>query len=164
MFITSGEAMWFFPFVLPICLHVMFTDMARMRITNHAVFALVAVFLVVGLFALPLQTYLWRILAICIVLAIGLTLNYARAMGAGDAKFLAAAAPYLAPADHRNLMFIFSAVLLAAFSTHRLAKYTPLRKLAPDWQSWSRGKKFPMGMALGFTLVLYLGLGILYGA
>ena len=42
--------------------------------------------------------------------------------------------------------------------------YSPLRRLAPDWQSWNTGKKFPMGFALGGTLAIYLGLGALYGA
>jgi len=42
-------------------------------------------------------------------------------------------------------------------------KYTPLRRLAPDWQSWQETKKFPMGLALGTTLGLYLILGARYG-
>jgi prepilin peptidase CpaA len=41
--------------------------------------------------------------------------------------------------------------------------YSPLRRLAPDWQSWHTGKKFPMGLALGGTLAIYLSLGALYG-
>jgi len=56
------------------------------------------------------------------------------------------------------------AVLLAAVLTHRIAKHTPLRRLAPDWVSWSPAKKFPMGLALGATLAVYLMLGAKYGA
>jgi prepilin peptidase CpaA len=53
--------------------------------------------------------------------------------------------------------------LLAAFLTHRVAARTPLRKLAPDWESWQRKKDFPMGLSLGSTLSIYLGLAAIYG-
>jgi prepilin peptidase CpaA len=91
-------------------------------------------------------------------------LNAAGAMGAGDAKFIAAAAPFIAPADLRLLFVLFMATLLAAALTHRTIRLTPLRRLAPDWESWNRGRKFPMGLALGPCLVIYLILGALWGA
>ena len=47
---------------------------------------------------------------------------------------------------------------------HRGAKISPLRNLAPHWESWERGKKFPMGLPLGMTLATYLVLGAIYGA
>lgn len=164
MTITATSALWFLPFVLPICLYVMFTDMAQMRITNQAVVALILVFVVVGLFVLPFETYLWRLLGFVIVLIVGVVLNAAGAMGAGDSKFLAAGAPYVALGDLRLLMALFMAILLAAVVTHRTAKHTPLRRLAPDWVSWTHAKKFPMGLALGATLAIYLILGAKYGA
>lgn len=156
--------MWFFPFALPICLYVMFTDMAQMRITNQAVLALAAIFIVVGLIALPFSTYLWRLLALVLVLLIGMLLNAAGVIGAGDAKFAAAAAPYIAIGDLKMLMMLFTLVLLASAITHRGIKHTPLRKLAPHWESWSQETKFPMGIALGPTLAIYLGMGIFLGA
>ncbi|MGJ5619346.1 prepilin peptidase [Sulfitobacter sp. MF3-043] len=164
MAITATSALWFLPFVLPICFYVMFTDMAQMRITNQAVVALALVFVVVGLFVLPFNTYLWRLLGLVTVLIIGVVLNAAGVMGAGDSKFLAAGAPFVALGDLRMLMALFMAVVLASVATHRLAKHTPLRRLAPDWASWSQAKKFPMGLALGATLAVYLILGAKYGA
>ena len=53
--------------------------------------------------------------------------------------------------------------LLAAVTTHRIAKYTPLRRIAPGWKSWNMGWKFPMGLSLGGTLAIYLILGAVYG-
>ncbi len=164
MALTAAAALWFFPFALPICLYVAFTDMREMRITNQAVIVLGLVFLLVGLIALPFDVYLWRLAQLAIVLVAGIVLNAAGAMGAGDAKFIAAAAPYVALGDLRLLMGLFAAVLLAAFVTHRLAKYSGLRKIAPHWVSWDKGKKFPMGLALGACLATYLGLGIFFGA
>ena len=164
MALTASAAMWFLPFVLPICFYVCFTDLREMRITNQAVMALVVVFLVVGLFALPLPVYGWRIVQMVAVLVIGFLLNAGGAIGAGDAKFAAAAAPFIAAADFRLLLAIFAANLLAAFATHRLVKYTPLRKIAPNWKSWDMGWKFPMGLSLGGTLGIYLLLGAWFGS
>ena len=164
MAISATAALWFLPFVLPICLYVAFTDMKQMRITNQAVLVLIAIFVVLGLFLLPFETYLWRLLSLVIVLVIGIVLNAAGVMGAGDAKFAAAAAPFIAMGDLRLLMMLFMATLLAAAATHRGVKYTPLRRLAPDWQSWQETKKFPMGLALGTVLAAYLMLGAYFGA
>lgn len=164
MAISATAALWFLPFVLPICLYVAFTDMKQMRITNQAVLVLIAIFVLLGLFLLPFETYLWRLLSLVIVLVVGIVLNAAGVMGAGDAKFAAAAAPFIAMGDLRLLMMLFMATLLAAAATHRGVKYTPLRRLAPDWQSWQETKKFPMGLALGTTLGLYLIMGSIYGA
>ncbi len=164
MAIASMAALWFLPFVLPICLYVCFTDLSQMRITNQAVLALAAVFVIVGLIALPLPVYGMRLVQLLVVLLIGFVLTAAGAMGAGDAKFAAAAAPFIAVGDLRLLLVLFSANLLAAFATHRLAKYTALRRIVPEWKSWSAGQKFPMGLSLGSTLALYLILGAVYGA
>ena len=164
MLISASSALWFLPFVLPICFYVAWSDMRSMRIPNHSVIALALVFVVVGLIALPLADYPWRLLQLVIVLLLGMVMNAAGLIGAGDAKFAAAAAPFIQAGDLRLLIVILAANILAAFVTHRIAKHTPIRKLVPDWESWHRGWDFPMGLALGGTLALYLVLGALYGA
>lgn len=161
--ISAAAATWFAPFVLPICLYVCFTDMREMRITNQANLALLLVFAAVGAFVLPFDAYLWRYAHFGIALVAGIALNAGGVMGAGDAKFIAAAAPFIHVGDLRFLLALGAAVTLAAFLAHRIAKLTPLRRLAPEWKSWSSGKRFPMGVALGGTLAIYLLLGIVYG-
>lgn len=163
MHITAYSALWFLPFALPICFWVAWSDLRSMRIPNNAVMALTGIFLVIGLIALPFSDYPWRLLHLVIVLLLGIVVNAAGLVGAGDAKFAAAAAPFVAVGDISVLCLIFAANLLAAFTTHRIAKHTPLRQLAPEWESWSRGRKFPMGFALGGTLAIYLALGVVYG-
>jgi prepilin peptidase CpaA len=121
-------------------------------------------FLILGLIALPLPEYLWRLAQLVLVLVVGIVLNATGAVGAGDAKFAAAAAPYVALGDLRLLVVILMANLLAAVATHRLARHTPLRRLAPHWESWSKGWEFPMGLSLGGTLAIYLILGALMGS
>lgn len=177
----STQAAWcFLPFVLPICYYVAFTDLREMRITNQAVMALFFVFVLVGPFALPwsdpwptghigpfpvaLPVYVWQLLQLVVILLLGIVLNMIGAVGAGDAKFAAAAAPFIALGDIRLLIALFAANLLAAWSTHKIAKLTALRSLAPNWQSWSMGLDFPMGLSLGGTLALYLILGTIHGS
>jgi prepilin peptidase CpaA len=164
MQLTAYEALWFLPFVLPLCLYVCFTDMAQMRITNQAVVVLALVFLLLGPFVLGLPEFGTRLIQLVVVLLLGLLFNASGAVGAGDAKFAAAAAPFIAPGDFRLLLAILAANILAAFATHRIAKYSALRRLSPGWQSWDMGWKFPMGLSLGGTLAIYLGLGLVYGA
>lgn len=164
MAIDASTALIFLPFALPIGVWVAFNDMKFMKIPNLAVYTLFGVFVVVGLFALPLETWLWRFPQAFAVLVVGFFLNLGRALGAGDAKFLAAMAPYLDPDDALPLMQVFAAVLIAAFATHRLFRAVPaMRARFPDWKSWAH-PKFPMGLALGGSLILYLALGALLGS
>ena len=83
-------AAWFLPFVFPITVWVAWSDMATMKIPNKAVLALLAVFVVIGLIALPFNDYLWRYAHFGVVIVIGFILSSVGAMGAGDAKFGAA--------------------------------------------------------------------------
>ncbi|WP_425073988.1 prepilin peptidase [Sagittula sp. S175] len=163
MSITTHAALWFLPFAAPICLYIMFTDLKSMKIPNHAVIALFAVFVVIGLVALPLQEYLWRYVYFGVALVAGMALTAARAMGAGDAKWIAAMAPFIHLGDLSLVMILLAVMLVVAYAGHRIAKHTPIRNLAPTWESWHAGNKFPMGLALGSTLALYLLMGILYG-
>lgn len=161
---SAAAALWFLPFVLPICLYIAWTDLKAMRIPNVAVLTLVVIYIVIGPFALPLELYGYGFLHLIVVLLIGILLNAAGLIGAGDAKFAAAAAPFIAFGDLRLILMIYTAALLAGWTTHRLARVTPLHRLAPDWQSWQEKRNFPMGLVLGPTLALYLSLALVLGA
>lgn len=160
----ATAALWFLPFVVPLCLYVALTDLRSMRITNRTVLAIAAVFVLLGPFLFPFETYLWQLAQLVIVLVAGVALNAAGVMGAGDAKFAAAAAPYIALGDLKLLFVLYAALLLAAYAAHRIAKNTALREMAPHWESWDQGKKFPMGLALGPSLAVYLMLAAIYGS
>jgi len=160
----ATAALWLMVFATPICLWVAWSDLRSMKIPNKAVIALVVVYLAIGLAALPLPDYLWRLSHLAILLAVGIGANAAGLMGAGDAKFIAAAGPFVAPGDASAVMLILAGVLVSAYVTHRLARVSPLRRLAPGWASWHSGRRFPMGLALGPALALYLGLAAVHGA
>jgi prepilin peptidase CpaA len=164
MTLTSSAALWFLPFVLPISIWVAWSDLKFMKIPNKAVLALLMVFVLIGLIAVPIAEYPWRLLQIVVVLVVGFVLNMAGMIGAGDAKFAAAMAPFFPLGDVRLLMVLFAVVLVAAYATHRLFRAVPaLRTRCPDWKSWT-SKQFPMGLALGGTMAFYLTLGAFFGA
>jgi len=152
---TSAAAPFFLPFVLGIGIWVSWSDLARMKIPNAAVIALAVVFLVIGPFVLPFEEYLWRVGVGVIMFFVGWILTALRTMGAGDAKFIAAAAPYLPPTLVGLINFIFplAVLLLLTFAVHRICRAIPaVRGLAPGWESWT-SKKFPMGVPLALTLI-----------
>lgn len=161
MALNVAAALWFLPIVLPICFFVAYSDLARMRIPNLAVLALLAWFALVGPLALPLDQYLAQWLHIAVALPVGMALFALRIMGAGDAKFIMAAAGYIARDDLALVLALLSACLLAGLVTHRAARRSPLRSWAPDWTSWATTRHFPMGLPLAGTLALYLVLAVI---
>lgn len=162
MGLTAAAALWFLPAVIPIAIFVSWSDMQRMKIPNVATDALILYYAVIGLFAFPFVDYLWHWAHFFVVLAAGIVLNAARVMGAGDAKFMASAAPMIALEDIRLIIVLASACLLAGYVTHRLARFSPIRKMTPDWKSWETGNRFPMGFPLSMTLLFYLLLVAIY--
>ncbi|GGL75733.1 prepilin peptidase [Wenxinia marina] len=146
---------------LPIGLWVAWSDLSRMKIPNKAVLALALGFAVVGPFVLPLADYGWRWVHLAVMLVVGIVANAVRLMGAGDAKFIAAAAPYVALGDLGTVALILAAASVLAFAGHRLARVSPLRARAPDWHSWEAGNRFPFGLPLAMALIAYLALAAL---
>lgn len=161
---SANFALWSLIFVLPLCFLVAWSDMRAMRIPNWCVLALFAAYVVVGLLTLPFTTYLWGFVSLIVVLVIGFFMNAVGMIGAGDAKFAAAAAPFIYLSDFRFVIALFAANILAAFLTHRMIAKTKMTTLAPSWDSWERTWEFPMGLSLGGTLAIYMVLSAIYGA
>ncbi|WP_370541665.1 prepilin peptidase [Actibacterium sp. 188UL27-1] len=160
----ASAALWFLPFAVPIALWAAWNDMRAMKIPNTAVLLLTLAFTLVGVIALPFDEYLWRWLQLVIVLVVGFLLSTAGLIGAGDAKFAAAMAPYFAMQDGLAITFLFAGILIVSFGAHRVARVTPaIRDLTPNWESWTRGD-FPMGLALGSLLIVYLLLAAMGGS
>lgn len=143
----------FLPFVLVIGIWVAWSDMARMKIPNQAVLALWLVWLVPGVLVVPFQAWAWGWALAAILLALGFVANAAGLLGAGDAKFASAMAPFFVGADLRVVLALGAACLLGAFAVHRLARAIPaIRRWAAGWESWTH-KDFPMGLALAGMLI-----------
>lgn len=164
--ITAAQAWIFLPFVLPICLWAIATDLKFMAIRNMAVLALLAGFVVLGPFALPFGDYLWRYAHFAVILGIGFALWITPGIGfgAGDAKFAAAMAPFVAASDWAVFLMILSLTSILGVILHRLAKQVPvIVNATPDWRSWQEQQAFPWGVSLASALVLYLMLGFTGG-
>lgn len=159
---SGATALAFLPFVLPITAWAIWSDLSRMKIPNKSVMALVAVFAVVGFFALDLTEYLWRWSHLAVVLVIGFVMNMMRMLGAGDAKFAAAMAPFVAVDDGFLILTLLAVMIVLGFVSHRVMRNIPaIRAATPNWESWQR-RDYPMGLSLGVTLILYLVLGAFF--
>ncbi|NUB44170.1 prepilin peptidase [Fertoebacter nigrum] len=154
--LTPMAALWCLIAVAPICIWVAWSDMKFMKIPNKAVVALAVVYLLLGPLLLPFVAWLWGWALLAGVLVTGFLLNMGGLIGAGDAKFAAAMAPFFIGGDTRFILALFAACLLGAFASHRgLRLIGPFRAATADWASWTH-KDFPMGLALAGTLIFYL--------
>lgn len=158
MSLTLTETLWFLPFLLPLCLHVAWTDVTEMKIRNRTVLLMVGVFAVTGLFALPAEEYLWRYSHLFVLLLVGMLANAAGGIGAGDVKFISAASLFVPKADWMQILAVFTVVLVIVFLAHRAARASALARRTAHWESWSREGDFPLGLALGPSLLVYLAL------
>lgn len=163
--LTATQAAWFLPFVAPVCLYVAWNDLRAMKIPTWSTDLLALIFVVVGIFLMPFwPDYVMRFAHFGVVLVIGMVLNAIGAMGAGDSKFIASAAPFVALQDAWAVLFLLATSFIAAFAVHRLCRAIPaIRDLVPDWQSWTEKRRFPMGFPLGVTLILYLAHPLIQG-
>ncbi|MDZ7906473.1 MAG: prepilin peptidase [Cypionkella sp.] len=144
------------PFTLSIGIWVAWSDMKFMKIPNTAVLTLAAVWLVVGLAVNPFSMWTTGLALGAILLVIGFFAATVGFVGAGDAKFIAAMAPFFVQSNPRFVLVLAAAVLLGAFAAHRLGGKIPaLRAQVPDWESWVRAD-FPMGLALAGILNIYM--------
>lgn len=156
-----AQFLWFLPFTLAIAVWVAWSDMKFMKIPNKAVVTLAAVWAILGWPVMGLTVWLWGFALLAVVLVVGFLVATAGLVGAGDAKFAAAMAPFFTGGDIRDIMALFAACLLAAFAAHRLARAVPaMRSATTDWVSWTHNK-FPMGLALAGTLVFYPALALI---
>lgn len=158
---SSVAAVFFLP-VAVVCFFVTWTDLRFMRIKDHSVLTLIAIYVVLGFVVMPFDMWTGGLLRMAVVFALALLFWMGGAMGGGDAKFITAAAPFVMPADLPTVAMILMAGLLGGFATHRLVRASSLTALAPKWRSW-RVKRFPAGLVLGSTLTAYIGLAVVYG-
>ena len=161
---SAQAALWLLIFASPVALYAAWRDLRAMRIPNLSVVALMAIYAIVGVLTLPLGTWAWSWLHFGVVLVIGFVLSLSGTFGAGDAKFAAAMAPFVALGDLRLFLVLLCAVAIAALVVHRVMRAIPaIRNATPDWASWQR-REFPFGLALGPALIFYLALASIYGS
>ena len=160
--VTVTQSITFLIFVAPLCIYVAWNDLRAMKIPTWSTEALAIVFVVLGIFVMPFTDYLWRYVHFSLVLVIAILANAVGAMGAGDSKFLASAAPFVALDDTRFVLMLLGSGMLAGLLIYRTAKAIPaLRNLVPNWESWAQGKRFAIGFPMGAVLIVYLAIPLL---
>jgi prepilin peptidase CpaA len=146
---------WLLIPILPIALWVSWSDMKSMKIPNNAVIAMAAVWVLLGWLTVTWAAWAWGFALLAIVLVIGFLMSTFRMLGAGDAKFAAAMAPFFTGADTILVLIIVSSCLFGAVILHRILRAIPaVRAATPDWISWTH-HKFPAGLALAAMVVIY---------
>jgi prepilin peptidase CpaA len=160
---ASYPALVLFCLTAPLLILMAWGDLRYMRIRNFAVLLLAGVFIVAGPFLFDLSEYGTRWLQMGGMLGITFFLTMAGVMGGGDAKMLAAMAPYVALPDSGFFLMILACAMISALLTHRMFRaLPPATAAAPDWRSWTHAK-VPMGLGLSGALLLYLGGVALWG-
>lgn len=153
---TAYAAYWFLPAIIPVAIFISWNDMRSMKITNNSVVVLLVIYGVIGSFAFGFEMYLWQWLHFPIMLIVCILLWMLRLMGGGDAKMIAAMAPYFVLSDLELILRLFAASLISALIVHTLFRLTPLKRPVAEWKSWHAGRFFPKGFPLSMTLLLYL--------
>ncbi|HCP82632.1 MAG TPA: hypothetical protein DIT67_14070 [Octadecabacter sp.] len=157
--LTVTQSIAFLIFVAPLCIYVAWNDLRAMKIPTWSTDALALVFVVVGFWVMPFSDYLWRYAHFGVVLIVAILANAIGAMGAGDSKFLASAAPFVALDDAGFVLMLLGAGMASGLAIHRIARSIPaVRNMVPDWESWAQKKRFPMGFPMGAVLIVYLAI------
>jgi prepilin peptidase CpaA len=152
-----------FAAITPLMLYVIYSDLKTMKIPNKAVLAVFAVFLATASWGLPFDTFLWRLLAGLIAFVIGYFVYMASGgnIGGGDVKLLAALVPFVPLDGVLFVLGVFALSSLALILFHQAVRIG-FRKRTTGWKTFDQAVYVPLGVALGFTMILFLGMD-LYG-
>jgi prepilin peptidase CpaA len=143
--------------VLPIAVWAAVSDLKRMKIPNTAVIAMAAVWPLLGWYLVPMTAWFWGFAIMAIVFVAGFLLYLTGTFGAGDAKFAAAIAGLFVGGNIGEILLIIFVSMIGSLTLHRILRSLPfIRNATPDWESWTRRRYFPFGMALSVIVVFYL--------
>jgi prepilin peptidase CpaA len=147
-----------FAVATPLMLLTIYFDLKQMRIPNKLTLTVVAAFLLVGVMFLEPTELVFRILAGLVVLTIGFILyNFGR-IGGGDIKMLAAVAPFVPTEDAAAVMMMLSALLIVGLGCILITRRLVPATVAANWKAMDRKSRYPMGLSIAVTLIVYLGL------
>jgi prepilin peptidase CpaA len=144
--------------VLPIAIWAALSDLKRMKIPNTSVLAMAAVWPLLGWYVAPtLTVWAWGFALMAIVFVAGFLLYLTGTFGAGDAKFAAAMAGLFIGGDIGEILLIIFVCMIGSLALHRLLRSLPwIRNATPDWESWTKRRYFPFGLALSAIVIFYL--------
>lgn len=143
--------------VLPIAFWAAVSDLKTMKIPNKAVLSMAAIWPLLGWYLVGVHAWLWGFALMAIVLVLGFLLYLTGTFGAGDAKYMAAMSGMFIGGDIGAILLIIFVCMIGALILHRILRSLPfVRNATPDWESWTRRRYFPFGMALSAIVIFYL--------
>jgi prepilin peptidase CpaA len=147
--------------MLPLMVVMAWSDLKVLKIPNWLVLSVLVVFLVCGLWGLPLDTFAWRLGQGVVVLIIGFLIFALGGIGGGDAKMAAALAPFVVPAEVLPFLALYAVTTLVLMAVLRMvqqfARHEETGWLAIDQlHKPARERVFPMGLIFAITVVIYL--------
>lgn len=143
--------------VLPIAIWAALSDLKRMKIPNASVLAMAAVWPLLGWYLVPMSAWLWGFALMAIVFVAGFLLYLTGTFGAGDAKFAAAMAGLFVGGNIGEILLIIFVCMVGSLFIHRVLRSLPfVRNATPDWESWTKRRYFPFGLALSAIVIFYL--------
>ena len=147
--------------MLPLMIYVMWSDLRSLRIPNWVVLAVLAVFVVTGLWGLPLDAFLWRLGQGLVFLLLGFAVFAVGrgSVGGGDMKLIAALVPFIAGAHALFVLVIYAIVTCTGLLAHSLARAF-LRHRRTGWRALDQSTYVPVGVILGLTILIYLGVEV----
>jgi prepilin peptidase CpaA len=142
---------------LPIAIWAAISDLKRMKIPNTAVIAMAAIWPLIGWYVVPWQPWLWGFAIMAIVFVAGFLMYLTGTFGAGDAKYSAAMSGLFVGGNIGEILLIIFVCMVGSLVLHRLLRSLPfVRNATPDWESWTKRRFFPFGLALSAIVVFYL--------
>lgn len=160
-------ALWVaFAAMVPLMLYTAWNDIKYLRIANWIPLTVLGVYVVTGLWGLPMERFLWGLAAGGIALVIGFIIyalidTFASgSLGAGDVKLLSVLVPFVDARDTLDVLIIYT-VAIFVFSFLFLTIWG-FRKNRTGLKSIDQsGKKVlkvasPFGVALAATAIVYL--------
>jgi prepilin peptidase CpaA len=156
--LSPTDAMILLVPVLPIAIWAALSDLKRMKIPNTSVLAMAAVWPLLGWYVAPtLMVWAWGFALMAIVFVAGFLMYLTGTFGAGDAKFAAAMAGIFVGGNIGEILLIIFVSMIGSLVVHRLLRSLPwVRNATPDWESWTKRRYFPFGLALSAIVIFYL--------
>lgn len=153
---TAEFALISFLVATPVALAVILYDLKTMTIPNWLTGGAFVVFAAVVFTGLGLEGALTRLMGAGIVLVVSFIMFAIGGVGGGDAKAATAFALLVAPVDAPFVLMALSVNGLLGVGVLFLLRRTSLAD--GNWKMWSEPKRFPYGLTLGATLILYTAL------
>ena len=153
---TAEFALITFLIATPVALAVILFDLKTMTIPNWLTGGAFVIFAVLVFAGLGLETALGRLMGAGIVLVVSFIMFAVGGLGGGDAKAATAFALLIAPIDAGFVLMALAVIGLIGVGALFLLRRTRLAQ--GEWEMWSEPRRFPYGLTLGATLILYTAL------